>query len=281
MHVARGDLIERTPVIERAARPTRIGRTMQINSVTAGAGVRWLLGGAQLLRKQPLGLPAMVVIYLMMLLVPAMIPLVGLAFAGVLGPFATVGLMQCFREVAQGRAPTPVQYVQPFQDERQRINLFRLGLVNAGLLMMVAVLASLIAPDESTAAPQSIEELPLQTLVVQLLLYSPVMVLMWFAPLLAGWHGASPAKAMFGSAVACLRNLGALLVYGVAATALTVAVSFVLIGALAAVISSREALSFVIAPVVLLLMTVVQGSFYPMYLSVFAAAPVTREADPT
>jgi hypothetical protein len=63
---------------------------------------------------------------------------------------------------------------------------------------------------------------------VQLLLYSPVMALMWFAPLLAGWHDMPPGKAMFGSAVACLRNLGALLVYGLAALALTMGVSLFL-----------------------------------------------------
>jgi len=246
---------------------------MQINSVSAGSGVRWLVDGMRLLRRQPLGLPAMVVVYLMMLLLPAAIPLVGLAIAGVLGPFATVGLMQCCREAAQGRAPSPALYVQPFRDERNRLQLFRLGLINAGLLVLVTVVASLIAPQETSAAPQSIEDLPLQSLVVQMLLYSPVMTLMWFAPLLTGWHGASPGKAMFGSAVACLRNLGAMLVYGVAALALMTAVMFVLIGGLAAVIASREALSFVVAPVVLVLMTIVQASFYPMYLSIFSTEP--------
>jgi hypothetical protein len=28
----------------------------------------------------------------------------------------------------------------------------------------------------------------------------------WYAPVLAGWHGLSPAKALFFSFVACLRN---------------------------------------------------------------------------
>jgi hypothetical protein len=243
---------------------------MLINSVPAGTGLRWLIEGARLLRRQPLGLPAMVVVYLMMLVVPAMIPLVGIAISGVLSPFATVGLMQCFRDAAQGRAPNPTQFAQPFQEASDRLNLFRLGLLNAGLLLLVAVLASLLAP-QPTTTPQSIEDLPLQPLLVQLLLYAPVMVLMWFAPLLAGWHGISPGKAMFGSAVACARNAGALLVYGLGAALLTAGVSFVLITALAALIPSREVLSFFLAPIALVLMTVVQGSFYPMYLSVFGA----------
>jgi hypothetical protein len=247
---------------------------MLINSVPAGTGMRWLVEGGRLLRRQPLGLPAMVVVYLMMLLVPSIIPLVGLAISGVLSPFASVGLMQCFREAAQGRAPNPAQFAQPFRDDKQRINLLRLGLVNAGLLIVVAVLASVIAPQPETAsAPQSIEELPLQSLLVQLLLYTPVLVLMWFAPLLAGWHGMTPAKAMFGSAVACLRNMGALALYGVGALVLTVGVSLVVVSVLTALTSSREMLSFFVAPVALVLMTIVQGSFYPMYLSIFATPP--------
>jgi hypothetical protein len=247
---------------------------MWIESVPAGNGLRWLIDGGRLLRRQPLGLPAMVVVYLMLLLVPAIIPLIGLAISGVLGPFATVGLMQCFREAAHGRAPNPAQFAQPFQDERARLNLLRLGLVNAGLLLLVAVLASLIAPQpDSETPPQSIEDLPLQNLLMQLLLYTPVLVLMWFAPLLAGWHGLTPAKAMFGSVVACLRNLGPLMFYGIGAAGLTLGIGFVVVMLLTALIPSRELLSFVLAPVALLLMTVIQGSFYAMYLSIFAAQP--------
>lgn len=246
---------------------------MLINSVSASVGVRWLREGAGLLKRQPLGLPAMVVVYLMMLLVPAMIPLVGIAISGVLGPFATVGLMQCFREARDGRPPGVGQFAQPFQDDTKRVNLFRLGLINAALLMLVAMLAALLLPSSSgELPPQSVEQLPIQAMLVQLLLYSPVMALMWFAPMLAGWHGMTPGKAMFGSAIACLRNIGALLVFGLAVLALTMGVSFVLMTFLAALISSPELMSFFIAPIALVLMTIVQGSFYPMYLSIFSGA---------
>jgi len=252
---------------------------MLINSVSADNGVRWLLEGMRLVRRQPLGLPAMVVVYLSMLLLPAIIPLVGIALSGMLGPFATVALMQCVREAAQGRAPSPLQFAQIFQQGAQRVSLVRLGMINAGLLMLVAVLATLVAPHPQGPAPQTIADLPLQPLLVQLLLYAPVMVLMWFAPLLVGWHGASPGKAMFGSAVACWRNLGALAMYGMATLALLVAVSVVLVSVLMTLVS-RELLSLFLAPVLLVLMTIVQASFYPMYLSIFgteSAAPSPAE----
>lgn len=251
---------------------------MQINSVPAGAGLRWLVDSMRLFRRQPLGLPAMVVVYSMLLLVPAMIPAVGIAISGILGPFATVGLMQCFRDADHGRAPTPAAFAQPFTNAQQRVNLFRLGAINAGLLMLVVLAATLVAPaPASDPAPQSFDDLPLQPLLVQMLFYAPVMVLMWFAPLLAGWHGATPGKAMFGSVVACGRNLGALTLYAMAAVGLVTASSFFAIAVLTALVP-RDVLGFLAAPLVLVLTTVVQGSFYPMYLSIFTAQSVAEQA---
>jgi len=96
-----------------------------------------------------------------------------------------------------------------------------------------------------------------------------VMALMLFAPVLAGWHGIAPAKAMFGSVVACWRNMGAMLVFGLAAGALTLGVSVAAVMLLTSLISSRELVSILMAPLALVLMTVVQASLYPMYRSVF------------
>jgi hypothetical protein len=252
---------------------------MLINSVSAAAGPRWLLGGLRLLRRQPLGLPAMVGAYLTLLLLPALLPFIGPFVSGVLSPFATVGLMQCCREVDQGRAPTLAQYLQTFRDSRMRDNLLRLGLVNGALLMLVALLAMVIAPAPAVSgAPASIEDLPVEAVLVQVLLYLPVLVLMLFAPLLAGWHGMSPPKAMFGSAVAMLRNLGAMLLYGATTLGLALLVSVVALAVLAAIIPSRDILALLTAPIALLLMTIVQASLYPMYLSIFAETPASAPA---
>jgi hypothetical protein len=44
-------------------------------------------------------------------------------------------------------------------------------------------------------------------------LYLPLSLLFWHAPALVHWHGVPPVKALFFSAVACLRNFGAMTVY--------------------------------------------------------------------
>jgi hypothetical protein len=250
---------------------------MRINILPAGAGVSWLREGMRLFGRQPIGLPAMVVVYLMMLVMPALLPVVGIAISGVLAPFASVGLLGACRDVAEGRMPTPLAFVQPFRPSPARLQMLRLGVINAILLLVVATLAMLLTPEPPAGeAPQSLHDVPLQPLLVQLLLYLPVMALMWFAPVLTGWHGIAPAKSMFGSVVACWRNVGPMLVFGVAAGVLTVGVSVAAVMLLGALITSRELMSIVMAPLALVLMAIVQASLYPMYRAVFVDSP--REA---
>lgn len=241
--------------------------------VPAANGAAWLRDGWRLFRRQPLALSAMVVIYLMMLFLPALLPFVGIAISGVLAPFATVGLMSACREVALGRAPNPSLFAQPFQENNpNRIRLLRLGLINAALVVTLATLFALVGDDGHVPAPQgppTLADVPWDMLLLQLLAYTPVLVLMWFAPLLAAWHGLDPAKAMFGSVIACTRNVGAMFVYGLVAAVASFAASLAVVGLLSMLISSRELLSLVLAPFGLVMMTIVQASFYPMYRSIF------------
>ncbi len=242
---------------------------MLIKTVSAGTGALWLRDGWRLFARQPLGLSAMVVVYLMMLFVPALIPFIGIAISGVLAPFATVALLAACREVDAKRAPTINLFVQPFQDAKVRTPMFLLGMINAGLVLIVATLGALFGGPESAQAPASIQDIPLDALVLQLVLYTPVLMLMWFAPVLVGWHRLTPGKAMFGSVVACWRNKTALLVYGVVVSLMMMASSAVVVMVVSSLFSSRQALSIVLAPLALVLMTLVQASFYPMYKSVF------------
>jgi hypothetical protein len=243
---------------------------MQINMLPARAGLSWLREGLRLFGRQPVGLPAMVVVYLMMLLAPALLPVIGIAISGVLAPFASLGLLTACRDVAEGRMPTPVAFAQPFRAGPARTQMLRLGIINAILLLLVATLAAVLAPEPGGDQPQSLPDLPLSALLLQLTLYLPVMALMWFAPVLAGWHAMTPGKAMFGSVVACWRNLGAMLIFGVAASVMTLLISVAAVMLLTSMTSSRELMSILMAPLALVLMSIVQASLYPMYVGIFS-----------
>jgi hypothetical protein len=67
-----------------------------------------------------------------------------------------------------------------------------------------------------TELTQEMAESPafLSALWVAMALYLPVAAAFWHAPALVHWHGVSPVKSLFFSILACWKNKGALLVFG-------------------------------------------------------------------
>lgn len=253
---------------------------MQIITAPASDGVRWVTEGFKLFFRQPLGLPAMTVIYSFMHL-PVLVPVVGVLIVAVVSPFAVLGLMGACREIAAGRMPTPAVYIAPFQDAGQRRRLLQLGGAYALLIIVISVVmlligvGELIQVDESkppTLADIDWSNVHWGNVVGVLLLTTPLMLLMWFAPMLAGWHGAGPGKAMFGSLVACWRSKLAMLMFGLAALAAIIAVATVLAVLVGLLGSSKELASILFAPAALVLAAVVQAGIYAMYTTVFADA---------
>ena len=249
---------------------------MLIHSLPAAAGLIWVREGWRLVRRQPLGLSSMVVVYVTMLLLPLLLPAIGIIVSGILAPFATLGLMNVCQAVHQGRPPLINSFAAPFKPAAARIQLFRLGLLNAALLSVIATVVMLAGGDR--AEQQALDEVPWDLIVLQLLLYAPVLAMMWFAPPLAGWNGLTAGKAVFGSVVGCMRNLTPMLVYGLAISALTFGSASLVGGALTVLGLSRQGLVVLLTPLVLLLMTVVQATFYPMYRAIYTQPDDDRAA---
>ena len=249
---------------------------MRINACAATDGVRWVTQGLRLLVRQPLGLPAMTVIYFFMHML-VIFGAVGVIITAVVSPFAVLGLMGACREIAAGRMPTPAVYITPFKEPGQRKRLLQLGAANAALIVVVSLLillagvGELIQVDGSkapTMADIDWDNVRWGNVIGVLLLTAPILLLMWFAPMLAGWHGAGPGKAMFGSLVACWRNMSAMLVFGLAVSAVILAAATVLGVLLGLLGSSKELISILFAPASLVLLAVVQAGTYAMYTAV-------------
>jgi hypothetical protein len=240
---------------------------MQIQSLPPSAGLAWVHEGWRLFRRQPLGLPAMVVVYIAMLLTPLLVPSIGILISGVLAPFATMGLMNVCHAVHHGRLPLINSFAEPFKPTPPRTQLIRLGLLNAALLSVIATVMMMAGGDRAQSG--SIEQIPWDLIFLQLLLYVPVLAMMWFAPPLAGWNGLTAGKAIFGSVIGCMRNLTPLVVYGLAITAITFGAASLVGWVLAVLGMTRQSLLIVMAPLVLLMMTVVQATFYPMYRAIY------------
>jgi hypothetical protein len=113
--------------------------------------------------------------------------------------------------------------------------------------------------------------------------YAPVMMLYWFAPVLAAWHGTGAAKALFFSFVAVLINWRAFLGYGLATTLVAVVIPF---GVLMAVLLAggaklRAFAAGLVLAVLLVLLPILYGSFFASYRDIFGKAAGGAAPDPT
>ena len=110
---------------------------------------------------------------------------------------------------------------------------------------------------------------------LQVLLCLPVFLAMWYAPVLAAWHGLPAGKALFFSIVAVWRNLGAFVVYGLGWTLIWMALSFVF-SLVVATMGNANFAAVMVVPLLLVLFTWMSCSMYPTYASVFVTSDDTR-----
>jgi hypothetical protein len=116
-------------------------------------------------------------------------------------------------------------------------------------------------------------------ILLAMVLYLPVLMAFWFAPVLVAWHDMSATKSLFYSFFACLRNWRAFAAYGFAwvllggllpgtlGTALAIAISG---GAPNPAVSQTLLFGFL-----LMLVPTLFASFYASYRDIFAAPAAT------
>lgn len=257
---------------------------MQVTRIPASAGRRWVIEGFQLLRRQPVPLLLLVVICMFLLGVSSAIPLGPFVWA--LGtPLLLVGLMRAVRAVDRGDPPSPKMLLAAIQEDGGRAvkPLLLLGLTNVVASMVALAIVSMLVgglPDPealSTQAPAGtgapgVPDVPvpdtslLLAPALFLLLYIPVQMALWYAPLFVAWHRVPPRKAMFFSFVATWRNRWAFVQFGLTwfAVALAVSLVFRLLETVFGEDSSMLAF-FVLSPVSLVMTGALLCSLWPTY----------------
>ena len=269
-----------------------------MNIVPAIKGWHWVRDGFALFRKNPALWFAMVFAYWLMMavanlivsVVPVVGPWLGLMVTSALIPAFSVSFMVFSRELAASR---PVG--MPLLSSGFRQNLR--ALLMLGALSLVATLlvlgSSALADNGLLARWMLFGQKPTQealaesqlvlALILATLIYTPVLMGYWFAPVLAAWRGMSAAQSLFYSFFATLRNWRAFLVYSLAFVVIGgIMPTLVLIIALAlrptsAVLSSILIYSMV--PAVLTLVPTLFASFYTSYIDIFTEAAAEKEPD--
>ena len=254
---------------------------MNAQVVAPARGVRWLAEGWRLFRAAPLGWLALVFGYWLAMTVLSLVPVLGLVAASLLVPAFSVGFMAASRAAALGQ---PIELPMLFAGFRERLPAqvvlgaaYFIGLVAAvggSMLADGGMLARWMLTGQPPADAPEAADLYV-AMGTAALLYAPVMMLLWFSPLLVAWHAMAPVKALFYSFFACWHNWRAFLAYGLAVgvVAFALPAGALLLLALFSGGAMRVSPMAMLLPLLLLLLPTLLASFYASYRDVFGARP--------
>ena len=199
---------------------------MKLRIVPAYTGVKWVQLGVRAFWRQPLALAALFFMTMAAMSLATLVPLVGAPIALALLPAATLAMMVATAEAQQGRFPTPALLLVAFRTGQRRLRaMLALGGMYAVGFLGIMGMSALVDGGQfaqvyfggAKLTPEVAESPAFQgAMWLSVLLYLPLSLLFWHAPGLVHWHGVPPVKALFFSLVACVRNFGAFMVFGLA-----------------------------------------------------------------
>lgn len=199
-----------------------------------GSGWTWIVEGFRLFAKSPLFWIINIVIYMAIMMLLSFIPLVSLITA-VITPVFTAGLMWGAAQVDNGEPMTASHLFEGFK--KNTGSLFAVGgLYLAGVVVAMIVAAAVaigsgaidilgrVQPGEVSSAADQMELV--QSMLLPALIYMalllPLIMMVWFAPVLIIRHDLGAIEAMKLSFSGCLKNMLPYLFYGFIAIVLVV-----------------------------------------------------------
>ncbi|NLC61489.1 MAG: hypothetical protein GX761_09430 [Gammaproteobacteria bacterium] len=209
----------------------------QPGKLRAGAGAEWLLGGFGLLKKQPLALGLVGLVFAIVSLLPLlfaavpMLSLLGQLVVVVLTPILFGGMVHAVREVDQGRSAHPGQLLQGIREGKAMALVAQLLPQIAAGLVVIVLLVVMVGPTALQGMMAAVEQSQgganpdpamfdgfpfgafalwmLLALVVGLFAY----MFTFLFPAQVMFDGTPPLEAMKRSFRACIANMGAFLVF--------------------------------------------------------------------
>jgi len=193
--------------------------------VAPGRGWQWLFEGFWLFRKTPVIWLALTLALGLMWVVSLIIPVLGPLLFNLLSPALFAGLMVGCRALESGK---PLEMAHLFAGFRQHAaplvtvgGVYLVGtVIVVGIVLVVAggsmLPAVLTKPGTDIETLRAAARSMAVALAIGAAVYLPVLMAVWFAPLLVVFNGLAPVAAMKLSFTACVSNTVPFLVYGVA-----------------------------------------------------------------
>jgi len=207
---------------------------MEVQLVAASKGWQWIVDGFALFRKNPAMWIAVTLLLGLIWLASMIIPVLGPLLFNLLSPLLFAGLMTGCRALENGEALEVRHLFAGFKDRAAPLvtvgGVYLVGtivvvgvvLVVAGGSMLPSVLSKSGADIETLRA--ALRSMAL-ALAIGAAVYLPLIMLIWFAPLLVMFDAMTPVAAMKLSFSACLKNTLPFLVYSLAILGLWIVIS--------------------------------------------------------
>ncbi len=206
--------------------------TSDARAVPAGHGWKWITDGWGLFRRQPGTWILLLIVFVLISVLIALIPILGSIASNVLWPVFAGGIMLGCRELDQGGELAVGHLFAGFRDHLGK-------LVVIGILYLVALIVIVLVAFAITGAGIGFGALMgtdrggaelnvtaiLLGVLLALALIIPVAMAVWFAPTLVVLNDLGVGDALKASFRACLRNIIPFLVYGVIGIGLAIVAS--------------------------------------------------------
>lgn len=196
---------------------------MKAQVVDAGKSWQWIVDGFGLFRKFPLMWIALTIVLVLIWMVSFAIPILGPLVFNLLSPVLFAGLMIGCKAVDSGEDLELSHLFAGFQKNATALvtigGVYLVGtIVIVGIIFLMA--GGSMLPTILSKSPSDLQMLAgaLRSMALALMigfaLYIPLIMMLWFAPLLVVFHDLNPVEAMKLSFAACLMNWLPFLVYG-------------------------------------------------------------------
>ena len=252
---------------------------MKIKQVGTKQGLQWILNGLYQFRQSPLIWVILCsALYTIIAILSYSLELIGLLVFTILFPILLAGLMTGCKSLDQGEK---LQFSHLFSGFKiSPAPLLTLGAISLVGQLLIFGIMSIIAGDigvdyvmEGTRTNDETEVIKasgnmLSALIAGMILHAPLIMAIWFAPLLIVFDKTSPYTAMRLSFVACLSNFIPLQIFAISLFVL------VIIALMPYILFGFVSLSFGLINFVL--MPILYASIYASYKAIFFEISETK-----